>query len=229
MLHQKLFSGLVLLPMIAAGLDCRSILRATCLLRAGGVQNLRIFPHLYRIDDTNGSILEVVGNTEHYYISDIDFAPDGTLYGSHWDEGGALISIDPATATTVIIGHFGDRAVPHQFQEKLQNGGLSVDPVTGDIWAVESGFSRAPSIFRVDPATGLAIPPIVRLGRYGRTILFGFDGLEILPNGRFLATRGRRNNFEGAGIWEINPFPDPVSGLAEVSLISRPMIRIILL
>ena len=179
--------------------------------------------HLYRVDVTSGSILEEIGNTKVPWISDIDFAPDGTLYGNHWDFVGALVTLDPATAQITLLGRFGGSAVEGPPRSDLQNGGLSVDPATGDIWAVESAYSFTPRIFRVDPADGRAIGPVVRLGLNGVPIdsndsvgRFGFDGLEILPNGRFIATRGRGSS----QVYEINhPIPDPVSGLAEVSLL----------
>ena len=140
---------------------------------------------------------------------------------------GGLVIIDTSTATTTRVARFAPGSPDDLLCEQLrlgnpedciENGGLSVHPHTGGIWAVESGFSNTPRIFRVDPLTGLAIPPVLRLGLNGAPILgvgFGFDALEILGDGRFIA-------FSGAGaneLYEINPVPDPQSGLAEVTLI----------
>jgi hypothetical protein len=164
--------------------------------------------HLYRVDSINGAILEEIGNAQAPHISDIDFASGGTAYGNQWDGQGTLITINPASAIANIVGHFGS---------PLQNGGLSVHPITGEIWAVEStfGLGAGISIFTVDTTTGAAIPPIVQLGLLGTPPSFGFDALEILPNGRFIATRARRSS----EVYEIDPIPDATSGLAEITLI----------
>ena len=37
--------------------------------------------HLYQLDPTNGAIIQEIGNAQAPWISDIDFASDGTLYG----------------------------------------------------------------------------------------------------------------------------------------------------
>jgi hypothetical protein len=181
--------------------------------------------HLYRVDPSTGAILREVGSTEVAFLSDIDFAPDDTLYGNRYiDErqsnDGGLIVIDKSTAeTTAAIGRFG----AWYYAGDLENGGLSVHPITGDVWAIESSFSSSPSIFRVDPETGFKVGAdrgtggtgVVRLGLDGEPTTFGFDSLEITVDGRFFATKARGHN----ELYEINPTPDKVSGLAEITLI----------
>ena len=170
--------------------------------------------HLYTIDPGTGAVLSEVGSTGVKWLSDIDFNPDGTLYGNRWLNLGTLLMIAPTTAAVTPIGPFG--ADP--FGGPLQNGGVSVHPQTDVLWAVESSFTNSPStIFKVDRATGVAFD-IIRLGLGGGTITFGFDALEILPDGRFIGTRGGRGP-EGSELYEIDPTPDPVSGLAELTLI----------
>jgi len=175
--------------------------------------------HLYRIDPNTGAVLAEQGNTQTPFLSDIDFAASGALYGNQWDSKGTLLTVNPAVGTATIVNHFGTKLDPFGVSIDLQNGGLSVDPTSGELWAVESGFGTIdggnPSIFKVDPATGTLIPPVVAMGLVGEPITFGFDSLEILPDGRFIATRGGARD----DIYEINPVPDPVSGLAEVRLI----------
>ncbi len=176
--------------------------------------------HLYRVNPNNGAILAKTGNTQAPFISGIDFASGGTLYGNQWDFRGTLITVNPATAIANIVGHFG--SVVNRFGSviNIQNGGLSIHPNTGEIWAVESSFSVNENgetlIFRVDATTGAAILPIVQLGLLGALPDFGFDALEILPDGRFIATKGGRGSSE---VYEINPIPDAISGLAEITLI----------
>ena len=46
----------------------------------------------------------------------------------------------------------------------LENGGLAFNPVTGELWGVESNFSQTRSVFRVDPGTGLAVGPVGAAG-----------------------------------------------------------------
>jgi len=166
--------------------------------------------HLYRLDPASGVVLAEIGNTQAPYISHIDFASDGTLFGNQWDGQGALITVNPNTAIANIVGHFGS---------PLENGGLSAHRTTGEIWAIESNFAvdngNQVSIFEVDVATGAAMPPIVQVGLNGAPVDFGFDSLEILPNGRFIATKARGSS----DVYEINPIPHAISGLAEITLI----------
>ena len=77
--------------------------------------------HLYEIDNTTGFILEEpdghIGDTGIRAISDIDFAPDGTLYGS-WNL--EVINITTGQATTV--GHFGgDPLEPLSQNNSIEN------------------------------------------------------------------------------------------------------------
>jgi hypothetical protein len=175
--------------------------------------------HLYRLDPQTGAILEEIGSTGIAFLSDIDFAADGTLYGNRFrDEAasgdGGLVIIDPATAGITAFGRFG----PGDLSTDLETGGLSVHPQTGEIWAAESSFSASPSLFRVDPQTGLAIAPVIRLGFNGEPSTFGLDALEILPDGRFFAFAGRSSQF-----FEVNPVPDAQTGLAEMTLVELDM------
>ena len=165
------------------------------------------FSRLYSIDPASGEILQEIGSTGLAFLTDIDFAADGTLYGNRWTGGGGLIFINPSNATVGVAGNL-------LFGQGLQNGGLAVHPVTGELWGIESSFSGRESIFKIDPNTGLA-SDVVRLGLNGSPTSFGFDALEILPDGRFIATRARGSN----QIYEVNPVRDPGSGLAEVTLI----------
>ena len=60
--------------------------------------------HLYEIDVTTGSIVQEIGDIGLSFVSDMDFAPDGTLYGND----ASLLMIDPATAATESVGAFGE-------------------------------------------------------------------------------------------------------------------------
>ena len=98
--------------------------------------------HLYLVDPATGQILSEVGNTQMPFLSDIDFSPDGTLYGNQWDGLGTLVTVDTMTGTGSATGPFGLKLDSTGLVKDIQNGGLSVDPATGDIWAVESGSGR---------------------------------------------------------------------------------------
>lgn len=175
--------------------------------------------HLYRIDPGTGAVLAEIGNTEMPFVSDIDFGPGGVLYGNQWDGRGTLVTVNPTLGTATAVDFFGSKINSIGTAVDLQNGGLSVHPVTGELWAVESNFGTSddgmPSIFKVDAATGAVIAPEIPLGLSGSPLDFGFDSLEILPDGRFIGIRaGGRND-----VYEINPVADAISGLAEITLI----------
>ena len=134
--------------------------------------------HIYKIDPTNGAFVAEMGTTGFGHVSDIDFSRT-TLYANFDDKtaifgtGGVLATIDPVSGAATPVGTgFG----PADLNRNLLNGGLSVDPVTCDIWVVERN-NRAPGqdnrIFRVDPNTGKALSPTVPLGLGGNPAGFG--------------------------------------------------------
>jgi hypothetical protein len=69
----------------------------------------------------------------------------------------------------------------------IEEGGLAVHPVTGQVWGIEHTLGAQPrNIYTIDLATGYP-DSMVRLGLNGTEVPFGFDGLYILPDGTFLA------------------------------------------
>lgn len=108
------------------------------------------------------------------------------------------------------------------FQGKflLQNGGMSVDSV-GNIYAVEnnwgssaggnSGIGVATAFFQVDPVTGAA-NSVIPLLSGGVDVGFGFDALDILPDGRFIALAGSGGG--SSPFYEINPNTGEVTAIA---------------
>jgi hypothetical protein len=103
-----------------------------------------------------------------------------------------------------------------QGQLSLQNGGLGIDSA-GNIFAVEndwgssSGIGEATAFFMVDPVTGVANSVIPLLGS-GVDVGFGFDALDILPNGTILALSGQGG--DSASIYVINPNTGEVTAFA---------------
>ncbi len=182
--------------------------------------------HLYRLNPSTGAIIQHIGDLKAAFVSDIEFAADGTLYASRYvderrSEDAGLVTIDPATAVITPAPNIRFGPGSTGLTRGLSNGGLSLHPVTGDLWAVEIR-SLDGTIFRVDPLTGLAIDPVVPLGLNGSPTGFPFDGLEILPDGTFIATRGGGGGgmLSPGELYEINPVADPTTGRAEVTLIS---------
>lgn len=165
--------------------------------------------HLYRVDPADGAIVEEVGSTGFPYLSDIDFALDDSLYGSYWEDWGGVLLIDPATATSTVLLNFGD--------DEITSGGISVHPMTGELWSVESG--NAPGrerIFRLDQETGAPIEEtMVRLGLNGIPVNIGFSALTITPEGRFFGIGGVTS--ADIDLYEIEPAADMASGLAELT------------
>ena len=176
--------------------------------------------HFYSLDPADGSVNQdlgiITGVRRSRVFSDIEFTSGGVLYANRYIGSGGLLVVNPATAAATIPPN--PRFGPGGSGVDRQNGGLAFHPITGELWAVESSFavdlSTDASIFRVDPATGLALAPVVPLGLASVPTGFGFDSLEILSDGTFVGTRGRSSE-----LYEIVPIPSPVSGLAEVSLI----------
>lgn len=182
------------------------------------------FAHLYRVDPDSGEILAHVGDTGVQFISDIAFSADGTLYGTNWVSGPpygltGLVKIDLETAETTTLENLWYGSGPfHPYN--LQVGGLAVHPGTDEIWSVESSWSPAEALFKIDQTTGLG-SDTVRLGLDGQPTDFGFSGLAILPDGKFIATRarGRDGTPNSARLYEIDPIPQGPSDLAEVTML----------
>ena len=175
----------------------------------GGLFTTGPCSHLYVIDEGTGAVVDEVGSTGGAFISDIDFSRRGRLFGSKFlDErpsgDGGLIRIDPSDADMTVLGRFGPGV-----GGGLDNGGLSVHPRTGHLWGVDGT-----SLYRIKRGSGRA-SHVIRLGLNGHEAQFGLDGLEILPSGRFIGTRGQGVN----ELYEVNPAADGVSGLAELTRI----------
>ena len=181
--------------------------------------------HLYTIDASTGLITADRGSMGKENVSDIDISPTGTMFGSRSDPAnefrGQLVTIDQVSGVATTVGTFFSTPTtvpPYGGFAWLVNGGLSVHPTTGTIWGIESGFfwgHIGPRLFTVDGSTGevTSVIPVTVSG--GNQPQFGFDGLEIMPNGRFFASRGGSGAFE---IYEI----DPTTGAAVVVSLTIP-------
>ena len=112
--------------------------------------------HLYEINPADGQIVQDLGSLGVAFVSDIDVADDGSMFGSYFvnEAGfgqGGLVAIDPATAMVTVPPNT-------LFGQGLENGGLAIDPTTGILWGIESNFAGSPrNLFQIDPATGLAM------------------------------------------------------------------------
>ena len=65
------------------------------------------FPELHTLDPATGSYTSTLILSEYVVISDLAFAPDGTLYAALSDEN-KLATVDTTTGTVTRIGSFGD-------------------------------------------------------------------------------------------------------------------------
>lgn len=75
--------------------------------------------HLYRIDTGNGQVIAEIGDLRQKLVSDIDFAPDGTLYGIN---SGQIIVINTANASITQLLSLGpDPLEPQSQQTRLVN------------------------------------------------------------------------------------------------------------
>ncbi len=76
--------------------------------------------HLYEINPANGAIVSEIGDTGLTFISDIDFAPDGTLYGN--DGELRTINTSDGTVTSVTGVGFGpDPLEPFAANTRMEN------------------------------------------------------------------------------------------------------------
>ena len=169
--------------------------------------------HLFAIDDI-GQVIDDVGSMGMKQVSDIDVG-NGIIYGNHSSDSGSrgeLVTITPGTNSapaTPVGGLFSD--VPEELEgldggNYFVNGGLSVAP-DGTIWGIEAfiwGTSVSPAVgprlFTIHPTEGYATSVIAVVDAALDPLNFGFDGLEITPEGRFCATRSK----EIGGVYEIN-------------------------
>ena len=119
--------------------------------------------HLYRIDPADGAIVEEAGSTGFQYLSDIVFALDGSLYGSYYGDGPGLLLIDPATAISTVLPNF-DGLV-------FESGAISVHPMTGELWSIESRNSAYKKIFRLDQETGPTDTSYVPRGKLAMEVI----------------------------------------------------------
>ena len=96
-----------------------------CLYGEFGTGGTYACTHLYVLDAGTGAVLTEIGSTLVNFVSDIDFAADGTLFGSEWfdtGDGGALVTLDPTTAGVTLIGKYGPK--PYPSSANIHNGGI---------------------------------------------------------------------------------------------------------
>jgi hypothetical protein len=155
-------------------------------------------------------------------MSDIEFGA-GTLYGNSYTNQtseccGGLLTIDPTTAQISWVNFPNGFGINATASAPIQNGGLAIHPITGEMWGIENSFSGATLLFQIDPITGLASNHM-KVGLGGVQVTTGFDALEILPNGLFLGTLGGAGVPETERLYEIAPFLDPGTGFAEITVV----------
>jgi hypothetical protein len=133
---------------------------------------------LYEINLNTGAATPV-GPVGFLDVEGLCFQPGtGALFG--WNDGGHLITIDPATGAGTTVGPSG---VSGQF-----DAGLTFD-ANGDLF-VSRGFTTVQLLYSVDPLTGLASligpttgEPVIALADAGGDMLWGvsqaYDGQPL--------------------------------------------------
>ena len=102
--------------------------------------------NLYSVSPANAS-LTLVGNTGLTNWAEIEFAPNGTLYGFTTGGSSNLYKIDPVTAGTALVGPL---QLPFVFE-----GGLAFAP-NGAAFGTNGNSSGNPQLFRLNLSTGQA-------------------------------------------------------------------------
>ena len=189
--------------------------------------------HLYTIDASTGLVTDDRGSLTQSNVSDIDGPGPipGTVYGSQYDIGadiGRLVAIDastvPTTTGAAAIGYFstaGTAAFDGGYS--LINGGLSVHPTTGVIWGIENNYrwtSIGPRLFTIDGSTGAVNSVAIAVTIGGAIPPHGFDGLKIMPDGRFFASRGPLP-VAGSTPFQVYEI-DPATGVATLVSLTIP-------
>jgi hypothetical protein len=104
--------------------------------------------NLYQVSTSNAA-LTLVGNTGVPFLADIQFAPNGTLYG-FTDSAAAnpsLYKINPTTAAATLVGPLG---IGFVFE-----GGLAFAP-NGTAYGSNAGDSGHDQLFTINLTTGAA-------------------------------------------------------------------------
>ncbi len=102
--------------------------------------------NLYKVSPTNAS-LTLIGNTGVTSFAEIEFAPNGTLYGFTPSGQAMLYTINPTTAGVSAIGPLG---IGFVFE-----GGLAFAP-NGTAYGMNSGDAGSPGLFTINLSTGAA-------------------------------------------------------------------------
>jgi hypothetical protein len=102
--------------------------------------------NLYRVSTSNAA-LTLIGNTAVTFWGDIQFAPNGTLYGFTVGVGPLLYRINPTTAASTPVGSTGLALV---FE-----GGLAFSP-GGTAYGANSGGPDNDQLFTINLTTGAA-------------------------------------------------------------------------
>ncbi len=128
--------------------------------------------NLVRIDETTGVGTFIGDPITPGGLSGLDFAPDGTLYGSTitgFGSASSLVRINAATGALIAtIGSIG-----------ISIGDLAVNPITGVIYGIRSnadGTGNGGKLYTINPLTG--VPTLV-----GDTGAGVGGGIDFTPGG----------------------------------------------
>jgi hypothetical protein len=105
--------------------------------------------NLYSVSETNAAT-SLIGGTGLGSVADIQFAPNGTLYG-FTDNGAAtpsLYTINPSTAAATLVGPLNPTAFVFE-------GALAFSP-GGTAYAMNMGQNASTQLFTINLATGAA-------------------------------------------------------------------------
>ncbi|MBU0718478.1 MAG: DUF4394 domain-containing protein [Planctomycetes bacterium] len=178
-----------------------SILAVACLtiaaastVQANLVAIERDTGNLFEVSTTDAS-LTLIGNTGVAALGALDYANDGYLYGLTTGLSAALYRIDPADASSTLVGLVG----AYMFE-----GGLAITP-EGFAYAVNGGDTGDARIFTIDLATGAG----TEVGPLGdrRDV----DGLGLRDDGMLIGL-DRVNN----ELITINPVTRSTAAIASV-------------
>jgi hypothetical protein len=168
--------------------------------------------YLFNISPNN-AVVTYLGPTGIVHASDLQFAPDGTLYSYTTGSKGSLFTIDPLSLAIKRIGSLGVT----DFE-----GGLAIGK-DGTAYGTDAGSLNNSELIKIDLHTGQATV-IGTIDKGKRNHAHHFAGLAIRPDGQLIGLDAKTNalllidpsSLTTSVLQPIKPSIGPVGGMTVI-------------